>query len=81
MGIQTKNPEIQTIQNHCLSILNWLPSYKRAWQRGELLAGLTVLALLIPEGMAYAQIVDMPLQIALYAARLVSLWRSSGLAS
>lgn len=49
-------------------ILTWLPQYQGAWLRGDVLAGLTVLALLIPEGMAYAEIAGMPPQTAFYAA-------------
>jgi high affinity sulfate transporter 1 len=51
-----------------IPILVWLPRYNRAWLRGDILAGLTVLALLIPEGMAYAEIAGMPPQTAFYAA-------------
>jgi SulP family sulfate permease len=51
-----------------LPILGWLPKYERAWLRTDLIAGLTVVALLIPEGMAYAQIAGMPPQTAFYAA-------------
>jgi len=57
-----------TRKNRFLPILNWLPGYERAWLRGDILAGLTVLALLIPEGMAYAEIAGMPPQTAFYAA-------------
>ena len=49
-------------------ILQWLPKYERSWLRLDLIAGLTVVALLIPEGMAYAQIAGMPPQTAFYAA-------------
>jgi MFS superfamily sulfate permease-like transporter len=35
-----------------LPILGWLSHYDRTWQGGDLIAGLTVVALLIPEGMA-----------------------------
>ena len=49
-------------------ILAWLPNYERSWLRLDLIAGLTVVALLIPEGMAYAQIAGMPPQTAFYAA-------------
>ena len=48
--------------------LGWLPKYERSWLRTDLIAGLTVVALLIPEGMAYAQIAGMPPQTAFYAA-------------
>ena len=51
-----------------LPILGWLPKYERSWLRTDLIAGLTVVALLIPEGMAYAQIAGMPPQTAFYAA-------------
>jgi MFS superfamily sulfate permease-like transporter len=43
-----------------LPILAWLPKYNRNWLRTDLIAGLTVVALLIPEGMAYAQIAGVP---------------------
>ena len=32
-----------------LPILDWLPSYEKKWWRPDLIAGLTVWALLIPE--------------------------------
>ena len=51
-----------------LPILGWLPKYERTWLRTDLIAGLTVVALLIPEGMAYAEIAGMPPQTAFYAA-------------
>ena len=51
-----------------LPIVGWLPNYERAWLRSDLIAGLTVVALLIPEGMAYAQIAGVPPQAAFYAA-------------
>jgi SulP family sulfate permease len=68
MSLQTKTLAKQPIQNRFLPILNWLPNYQRIWLRGDILAGLTVLALLIPEGMAYAEIAGMPPQTAFYAA-------------
>ena len=51
-----------------LPILGWLPKYQRSWLRTDLIAGLTVVALLIPEGMAYAEIAGVPPQTAFYAA-------------
>src|SRR6476620_10923303 len=68
MTAQTAKLENQPIQHRFLPILNWLPSYERGWLRGDIMAGLTVLALLIPEGMAYAEIAGMPPQTAFYAA-------------
>jgi SulP family sulfate permease len=45
----------------------WLPRYRRAWLTPDLLAGLTVWALLVPEAMAYADIAGMPAETGLYA--------------
>lgn len=68
MTAHTKKLDGQLRMSRFLPILNWLPKYERSWLRGDILAGLTVLALLIPEGMAYAQIAGMPPQTAFYAA-------------
>ncbi len=68
MTAQTKKLDRQPFLNRFLPILSWLPSYERVWLRGDVMAGLTVLALLIPEGMAYAEIAGMPPQTAFYAA-------------
>lgn len=42
--------------------------YRRAWFRHDVLGAFTVTALLIPEGMAYAQIAGLPPQAVFYAA-------------
>jgi len=53
-----------------IPILSWLPAYETTWLRGDLIAALTVWALLVPEAMAYAGIAGMPPQTGLYAAPL-----------
>lgn len=42
--------------------------YRRSWWRGDLTAGLTVWAVLIPESLAYATIAGVPPVVGLYAA-------------
>jgi high affinity sulfate transporter 1 len=49
-----------------IPILSWLPSYDRAWLIADILAGLTLWGLVVPEGMAYAGIADLPPQAGLY---------------
>ena len=49
-------------------ILQWLPTYKKSWFTKDLIAGLTVGILLVPQGMAYAMIAGMPPVYGLYAA-------------
>lgn len=51
-----------------LPFLQWLPSYKTSWFTKDLAAGLTVAMLLVPQGMAYALIVDLPPIYGLYAS-------------
>ena len=51
-----------------IPILNWLPSYKKEWLKGDLGAGLTVGVMLIPQGMAYASIAGLPAVYGLYAS-------------
>ena len=50
-----------------LPIAEWLPRYERAALVPDLLAGLTVWALLVPEAMAYAELAGMPPETGLYA--------------
>ncbi len=51
-----------------LPIPNWMPSYKREYLSGDLMAGITVGIMLIPQGMAYAMIAGLPPVFGLYAA-------------
>src|SRR5689334_138547 len=52
--------------------MRWLfPSlrgYQRSWLRGDLLSGLTVWAVLVPEALAYASIAGVSPVVGLYAA-------------
>ena len=47
-------------------ILGWLPAYRREWLWPDVLAGLAVWAVMVPEGMAYAGIVGVPPIMGLY---------------
>lgn len=49
-------------------VLAWVPGYQRSWLRVDIIAGLTVCGILVPEGMAYAQLAGVPPQFAFYAA-------------
>lgn len=57
-----------TVLSRYLPITAWLPGYQRSWLRTDVLAGLTIVALLVPEGMAYAQLAGVPPEAAFYAA-------------
>ena len=49
-----------------LPILSWLPRYDRSWLTVDVIAGLTLWGLVVPEGMAYAGIAGLPPQAGLY---------------
>src|SRR5512137_645901 len=49
-----------------IPILSWLPRYNRAWLVADIIAGLTLWGLVVPEGMAYAGIAGVPAQAGLY---------------
>lgn len=55
------------------TILRWVPGvavsrqYRRSWLRGDLVAGLVLAALLVPQGMAYAELAGLPAVYGLYA--------------
>ena len=51
-----------------LPIVQWAPKYDRGWLRPDLIAGLTVAALVIPKSLGYAGIANVPIQNGLYAA-------------
>ena len=51
-----------------LPILQWAPQYERGWLRPDLIAGLTVALVLIPQSMAYAQLAGLPPVVGLYAS-------------
>ncbi|HKP05645.1 MAG TPA: sulfate permease [Microbacterium sp.] len=77
-----------------IPLVGQLRSYQRVWLRGDLIAGVTVAALIVPKNLGYAGIAGVPLQNGLYAAaaaailyaifgtsRQISMGPSSGLAA
>jgi high affinity sulfate transporter 1 len=51
-----------------IPILRWAPKYERRWLRPDLIAGLTVTALVVPKALGYAGIAGVPIVYGLYAA-------------
>ena len=83
-----------SLATRLLPILGQLRSYDRSWLRGDVIAGVTVAALIVPKNLGYAGIAGIPLQNGLYAAaagailyaifgtcRQISMGPSSGLAA
>jgi len=53
-----------------LPIIIWLQRYKRTWLRADLMAGLAVWAMMVPQALAYAGIAGVPPVYGLYAIPL-----------
>jgi SulP family sulfate permease len=53
---------------HFFPFLEWIPRYKTSFLKSDLLAGLTVAIVLIPQGMAYALVAGLPAVYGLYAS-------------
>ncbi len=55
---------------HLFPILQWLPSYNANCFRADMIAGLTIWAVMIPEAMAYSAIAGVPAIMGLYTVPL-----------
>jgi MFS superfamily sulfate permease-like transporter len=64
----SSSPGSVTGWGHWLPAFGWLRSYQRAWLRGDLVAGLTAAAVVVPQAMAYGDIAGLPLAVGLYTA-------------
>jgi len=51
-------------------IINWMPKYERGWLRADLMAGLAVWAMTVPQVLAYANIAGVPPVYGLYTVPL-----------
>jgi sulfate permease, SulP family len=58
---------IRRVIHRRLPILTWLPVYKRAQLRPDIVAGVVVAALAVPQSLGYASIAGVPVQVGLYA--------------
>jgi high affinity sulfate transporter 1 len=50
-----------------LAVMAWLPAYRAEWIRGDLVAGLTLAAYLLPAGIGDASLAGLPAEAGLYA--------------
>jgi SulP family sulfate permease len=66
MPTATRAAEPTTGVRRFIPILSWLPSYDRSWLSIDVIAGLTLWGLVVPEAMAYAGIAGLPPQAGLY---------------
>jgi high affinity sulfate transporter 1 len=61
------NPVSATGWARCIPALQWLRSYDRTWLRGDVVAGITLAAYLLPAGLGDASLANLPPEAGLYA--------------
>ena len=61
-------PEQPGSTRRFIPILEWLPTYDRSWLKNDVIAGLSVWALMVPTSLGYASLSGVPVQNGLYAA-------------
>ena len=67
MRTETRRAQPGWLARH-VPILDWARSYDRQWLRPDLIAGVTVAALVVPKALGYAGIANVPIENGLYAA-------------
>ena len=63
----TKQQALQYVKN-LFPFTQWLPRYNLQWFAGDLVAGITIGAVVVPQGMAYAKLAELPVQFGLYSS-------------
>lgn len=69
--IREITPSFHQFASYLISLfpfLNWIGRYNLQWFLGDLVAGITVGAVVIPQGMAYAKLAEVPVQFGLYSS-------------
>ncbi|KAI0540775.1 sulfate transporter family-domain-containing protein [Xylaria digitata] len=64
-------PSRKGILEYVLSLfpfLSWIGFYNVQWLIGDLVAGITIGAVVVPQGMAYAKLAELPVQFGLYSS-------------
>jgi len=64
---QLAHPDPPGSGRHLL-LPEWLGNYRPGWLKGDVIAGLTAAAVVIPKALAYATIAGLPVQVGLYTA-------------
>src|SRR4249920_3856806 len=67
MNDPQKNPAPASLWTRWVPALGWLRSYQPGWFRGDLAAGVTLAAYLLPAGIGDASLANLPPQAGLYA--------------
>lgn len=64
-------PTTHDIANYFIRLfpfLKWIHRYNLQWATGDLIAGITIGAVVVPQGMSYARLAELPPQYGLYSS-------------
>ncbi|TPX56162.1 hypothetical protein PhCBS80983_g04749 [Powellomyces hirtus] len=67
-GIKNPGSRARHYVSGLFPIISWLPKYNRTWFAGDVIAGLTVGMVVIPQALAYAKLATLPLEYGLYTS-------------
>jgi high affinity sulfate transporter 1 len=65
---QTPGKRAFLLLKHVVPILDWLPRYKPRWFPSDLVAGLTIASLAVPQDLGYAKLAGLPPVYGLYSS-------------
>ncbi|KAJ4396942.1 hypothetical protein N0V93_001164 [Gnomoniopsis smithogilvyi] len=68
---RTIAPTGKGIYNYVYSLfpfLHWIGRYNLIWLAGDLVAGITIGAVVVPQGMGYAKLAELPVEFGLYSS-------------
>lgn len=66
-GIPTR-PDLLHYAYSLFPFTHWITRYNAQWLAGDLIAGITVGAVVVPQGMAYAKLAALPVEFGLYSS-------------
>jgi sulfate permease, SulP family len=69
-GLGNGGSSSRTTLDRFIPALRWISGYRRGDLAGDLIAGIIVTIMLVPQGMAYAMLAGLPPQVGLYASIL-----------
>ncbi|KAK3714668.1 hypothetical protein LTR37_007648 [Vermiconidia calcicola] len=69
--LRSQRPTMQTVRQYFVDLfpfLKWIFRYNVQWLIGDLVAGITIGAVVVPQAMAYADLAELPPQFGLYSS-------------
>lgn len=69
--VQDQTPSLHDLAQYAQNLFpftRWIGRYNLTWFTGDLVAGVTIGAVVVPQGMAYAQLAELPVYYGLYTS-------------